>query len=73
MHDVAESLDIHQGNNLHAFRKAYTTQIVTRQIDEHDVFAAFLRIRQQILGELLVISSTVAPRGLEPAIGKVMA
>ena len=55
MHDVAESLDIHQGNNLHAFRKAYTTQIVTRQIDEHDVFAAFFRIRQQILGELLVL------------------
>lgn len=54
MHDVAESLDVHQGNNLHAFRKAYATQIVTRQIDEHDVFAAFLRIRQQILGELLV-------------------
>ena len=55
MHDMAESLDIHQGNNLHAFRKAYTTQIVTRQIDEHDVFAAFFRIRQQILGELLVL------------------
>ena len=54
VHDVAETLDVHELHDFHGLRHAHLTQVVARQVDEHDVLAAFLRIGKQLLGEFLV-------------------
>jgi len=44
MHDVAVTLHDHQILHLHAAEIAHAADVVAREIHEHDVFGAFLRV-----------------------------
>ena len=51
MHDVAVTLHDHQIFHLHAAEIAHAADVVAREIHEHDVFGAFLRVGEQLLFE----------------------
>ena len=55
MHDVAETLDVHQLHDLDAAGQADLAQVVARQVDEHDVLATLLWIGEQFLGKALIL------------------
>ena len=49
VHDVAVTLDDHQVLHLHAAEIADAPDVVARQVHEHDVLGAFLRVGEQFL------------------------
>ncbi len=51
MHDVAVSLDDHQVFYLHRTKIAHAADVVAREVHEHDVFGAFLRVGEQFFFE----------------------
>ncbi len=49
VHHVAVTLDDHQVLHLHAAEIAHAPDVVAREVHEHDVFGAFLRVGEQFL------------------------
>src|SRR5262249_25109514 len=64
VHDVAVPLDDHQIFDLHGAKIAGAANVIAREIDQHDVFGAFLWIGQQFLfqGEVFFRRFAAAPR-----------
>src|SRR5262249_2868059 len=66
VHHVRVSLDPHSLRNLHAARLAHPTDIVARQVDQHDVLGAVLIVGDQLSGQRFVLfwreTSTARPR-----------
>src|ERR1700677_1400437 len=60
VHDVAVTLDDHQFLDLHGAKIADAADVVSGEIDEHDVFGAFLGIGQQFAFQGLVFLGGLA-------------
>jgi len=64
MHDVAVTLDDHLLGHAHTSGLGDATEIVARQVDQHHVFGALLRIGQQFRGVTRIFfrGQAAAPR-----------
>src|SRR5690242_4891041 len=48
VHHVAVTLDLHEFRHMHSAEFGNPAYIISRKIDKHDVFAAFLQISEQL-------------------------
>src|SRR5947209_4496179 len=60
MHDMRIALDLHKLADLDASRCAHSSDVVTSEVNEHDMLGSFLGIIFQFLGEMLVTLSIYA-------------
>ena len=60
MHDVAEILDLAQLRDAHGTGIADAADVIAREIDEHGVLRAFLRVRREICRERRVLRRVFA-------------
>ena len=64
-HDVADMgvlLDGHEFIDVHAAESADASQVVSFEVDEHEVFRPFLFIRKQFADETLIVTSVEPAR-----------
>jgi hypothetical protein len=62
VHDVAESLDLHELRDLDGARPADLEQVVAREVDKHEVLCLLLVVGEQLLSEFEVALWRLAPR-----------
>ena len=63
MHDVAETLNDHELVDGYGARLGDAREVVACQVDEHEVFGAFLFVGEQFLGECEVFFAGCARGG----------
>ena len=70
VHDVAEALDLHELGDVDGAGHADLGQVVAGEIHQHQVFGAFLFIREELLGQGLVrLHSSAARPGAGDGVG----